>query len=82
MAALIASKEATSKALGSGLRGVGWREMEVIHAPTGKPSLRLHGRAASRASALGWSSTSVSMTHDGGVTVAVVVALGLEPNSP
>ena len=77
MAALIAGKEATSKALGVGLKGVGWKEMEVIHARSGKPSLRLHGRAEARAEALGWASNSVSLTHDGGVAVAVVVAVGL-----
>jgi holo-[acyl-carrier protein] synthase len=77
LAVLIAAKEATSKALGTGLRGVGWKEMEVVHARSGKPSLRLHGRAEARAEALGWASTSVSLTHDAGVAIAVVVAVGL-----
>ncbi len=77
MAALIAAKEAASKALGTGLKGVGWKEMEVVHARTGKPTLRLYGRAQARAEALGWATISVSLTHDGGVAVAVVVAVGL-----
>lgn len=76
IAALIAAKEATSKALGTGLKGVGWREIEVIHASTGKPDLRLHGRAEARAAALGWMATTVSLSHDAGVTIAVIVALG------
>ena len=76
MAGLIAAKEAASKALGLGLRGLGWKEMEIIHAITGKPTLRLHGRAAKQAKVLGWVSTTVSMTHDAGVTAAVAVALG------
>ncbi len=77
MAGLIACKEATSKALGLGLRGLGWKEMEILHAITGKPMLRLNGRAAAQAASLGWFSTTVSMTHDAGVTAAVVVALGV-----
>ncbi|MBM3328363.1 MAG: holo-[acyl-carrier-protein] synthase [Calditrichaeota bacterium] len=75
MAALIAAKEACSKALGTGLRGVGWREMEVLHESNGKPVLVLHGRALRISRRLGWASTSVSLTHDGGAAVAVVVAL-------
>lgn len=76
LAGLVAIKEATSKALGTGLRGVGWREMEVIHLRTGRPTLQLHGRALARSEALGWYSVSVSMTHDGGIAAAVVTALG------
>jgi holo-[acyl-carrier protein] synthase len=82
MAALISAKEAASKALGLGLRGLGWKEMEVLHAITGKPTLYLNGRAERRAKESGWFSTSVSLTHDGGVTVAVVVALYSDRNQP
>jgi len=78
MAGLIACKEAASKALGLGLRGLGWREMEILHAATGKPTLFLHGRAAVQAGRLGLFSSTVSMTHDAGVTAAVVVALCAE----
>lgn len=81
MAVLIAAKEATSKALGTGLRGVGWKEMEIVHAASGKPSLKLHGHAAVIAERLGWSSTTVSLSHDAGVSIAVVVALGLSKES-
>ena len=41
-----AAKEACAKALGTGIaNGVSWREIEVVNAPSGKPSIRLHGRA-------------------------------------
>ncbi len=44
-----AAKEACSKALGTGLSmGVKWREMEVVNLPSGKPTMRLHGDAATR----------------------------------
>lgn len=48
-----AAKEATSKALGTGLRmGVAWREMGVVNLPGGRPTMRLSGGAAERLEAL------------------------------
>jgi len=41
-----AAKEAVSKVLGLGVRGIGWRDIEVVRLPTGQPSVSLHGRAA------------------------------------
>ena len=40
-----AAKEAVSKVLGLGVRGVGWREIEIVRLPTGQPSVQLHDRA-------------------------------------
>ena len=45
LAARFAAKEAVMKSLGTGFRGVGWRDVEVVRAPSGAPSPRLHGRA-------------------------------------
>ena len=45
MAGRWAAKEAVSKVLGLGVRGVGWREIEIVRLPTGQPSVRLHDRA-------------------------------------
>jgi holo-[acyl-carrier protein] synthase len=74
LAARFAAKEAISKALGTGIRGVGWREMEVLSNRRGKPYVRLHGGAAARAAALGLTSWSVSLTHSETVAMAMVVA--------
>ena len=42
-----AAKEACSKALGTGLaQGIYWRDMGVVNLPSGRPTLRLTGRAA------------------------------------
>ena len=46
MAGRWAAKEAVSKVLGLGVRGIGWRDIEIERLPTGQPSVRLHGRAA------------------------------------
>lgn len=44
-----AAKEACAKALGTGLRlGVFWRDMQVVHLPSGKPTLQLMGGALQR----------------------------------
>jgi holo-[acyl-carrier protein] synthase len=73
-AAHVAAKEAASKALGTGWRrGVHWKCVEVIHEPSGKPTLQLHGAAQTIADQLGATNLQVSLTHDGGLAVAFVV---------
>lgn len=74
LAARFAAKEAISKALGTGLRGVTWREMEVLADPRGKPLVRLHGRARKRANDLGLDEFSVSLSHSREYAIAFVVA--------
>ena len=76
LAARFAAKEACSKALGTGIGPVSWKEMEVLNEPSGKPTLRLTGKAAQIASFLGYTSWSVSLTHSREMAAAVVVCLG------
>ena len=73
LAARFAAKEATMKALGTGVRGVGWRDIEVIRHESGAPSIRLHGRAKKRAQRLGVQEISLSMSHSRDYAVAFVV---------
>lgn len=76
-AGCIAAKEAASKALGTGWRrGVHWKFFEVSHEISGKPVLRIHGRAAELASQMGVKNVNVSITHDAGVAAAVVIFEG------
>ena len=49
VAARFAAKEATSKALGTGFIGVGWKEIEVVRLASGAPTIALHGKAKERA---------------------------------
>lgn len=63
-AARFAAKEAAAKALGTGIQfGVGWRDIEVVRAPSGRPSLLFHGRARDLAQQLGVHHSVVSLTH-------------------
>jgi len=66
-----AAKEAVSKVLGLGVRGVGWTEIEIVRLPTGAPVVRLHGRAARRAEQLGMGRIAVSISHEGDYAVAI-----------
>lgn len=79
LAARFAAKEAASKALGTGMAGVGWKDFEVRRLPSGKPTLRLSGRAAEIAAAQGLDDWSVSLAHDGEAHVAVATVLALGP---
>ena len=74
-----AAKEAVSKVLGLGVRGIGWRDIEIERLPTGQPAVRLHGRAAARAEQLGMGRVAVSISHESEYAVAIaygVRALG------
>jgi holo-[acyl-carrier protein] synthase len=63
-AARFAAKEAGMKALGTGWRrGVTWHDFEVANLPSGRPTLRLHGRAKEIAEELGVKNISLSLTH-------------------
>ena len=76
LAARFAAKEAISKALGTGLAGIAWQEMEILADPRGKPLVRLYGRAATRAAALGLNEFAISLSHARNYAVASVVASG------
>ncbi|HUS82372.1 MAG TPA: holo-ACP synthase [Dehalococcoidia bacterium] len=79
LAVRFAAKEATMKALGTGIRGVAWREIEVLPNRRGKPLLFLYGRARERARKLGLTALDVSLTHSREYAMATVVGLQEEP---
>lgn len=69
-----AAKEAISKVLGLGVRGVGWREIEILPNRAGAPQVYLHARAARRAESLDLDEVTVSISHERRMAVAVAVA--------
>ena len=73
LAARFAAKEAVAKALGApgGLR---WVDAEVVVGPRGRPALVLHGAVAAEATAQGINHWHLSLSHDGGIATALVVA--------
>jgi holo-[acyl-carrier protein] synthase len=74
LAARFAAKEAISKALGTGLVGIAWAEMEVLGDRRGKPQVTLYGRALARAQELGLTEWAISLSHSDNSAVAFVVA--------
>ncbi|MFL5686884.1 MAG: holo-ACP synthase [Chloroflexota bacterium] len=71
MAGRWAAKEAVSKVLGLGVRGIGWRDIEIERLPTGQPAVRLHGRAQARAEQLGMGRIAVTISHEADYAVAM-----------
>lgn len=76
LAVRFAGKEAISKALGTGLVGVAWTEMEILTDFRGKPLVTLYGRAALRAQELGLTQWAISLSHSDHYAIAMVVAQG------
>lgn len=74
-----AAKEAVSKVLGLGVRGIGWRDIEVERLPTGQPAVVLHGRAADRAQQLGMGRIALSISHEDEFAVAIAYGVRTAP---
>lgn len=73
-AARFAAKEAAFKALGTGWRsGIRWKDVEIIHLPSGKPELSLQGQARECARGLGVTRAAVSLSHADHYVVAQVI---------
>ena len=78
LAARFAAKEAIGKALGTP-GNLAWTDAEVITGEHGRPHLEIRGTVADRAAELGVTSWHLSLSHDGGMAAAVVLAEGREP---
>lgn len=74
-AARYAAKEAVLKALGSGLSGCRWTEVEIGSNEAGRPEVVLSGGAAEVARRLGVTGVLVSIAHERDNAVAFAVAL-------
>ena len=74
LAARFAAKEAVMKALGAGFGEVAFREIEVVRAAGGRPTVGLSGRAAVRARQAGVTGWHLSLSHTATTAVAVALA--------
>jgi holo-[acyl-carrier protein] synthase len=73
LAARFAAKEALAKALGAP-GGLLWTDAEIRRAPGGRPTLHVEGTVAAAAAQRGVGRWHVSLSHDGGIATAVVIA--------
>jgi holo-[acyl-carrier protein] synthase len=72
LAARFAAKEAIAKALGAP-KGLRWHDAAVRNAADGSPYLELIGTVAEAAASRGATSWHVSLSHDGGMAIAIVI---------
>jgi holo-[acyl-carrier protein] synthase len=78
LAARFAAKEALAKALGAP-GDLHWHDAEVTVGEHGRPHLEVRGTVAARAALLGVERWHVSLSHDGGIASAMVIAEGGVP---
>lgn len=74
LAARWAAKEAVAKALGTGFGPINFRDIEIARDEAGCPQVRLHGAAAALAHSRGLRRWALSLSHDGGLAIAFVIA--------
>ena len=81
LAVRFAAKEAVMKSLGVGAGSVPWKSIEVKRAPSGAPSVMLHGAAAELAAARSADEFAISLTHTAMTAAAFVVASSRDPRA-
>lgn len=72
-AARFAGKEAVLKAMGTGLKGLSWHDVEILAAPSGEPLVVLSSRAAGRLRERGGSQVRLSLSHDRSHALAMAI---------
>lgn len=75
LAGRYAAKEATSKVLGTGLRGVYFKEIEILRESNGAPKIVLHKRAKLKAKEKGLTNFDISISHERSFAMAIVIAV-------
>jgi holo-[acyl-carrier protein] synthase len=73
LAARFAAKEAVAKALGAPA-GLHWHDCEIVTDPDGRPWLTVSGTVAAAAAERGITRWHLSLSHDGGIASAMIVA--------
>ena len=76
LSARFGAKEAVMKAMGVGLWKFKLRDVEVVRAKSGAPSVALHGRAAEMAAERGIVEWQLSLTHTDTTALAIAIAIG------
>ena len=68
-----AGKEAVMKALGTGARGISWKDIEILAEPSGKPFVQLYGKAQDKAESQGLDQLAISLSHSQEYAIACAV---------
>ena len=75
LSARFAGKEAAMKALGTGIIGISWKEIEILSIRRGKPVIYFHGKAKKRANDMKLHATDISITHLNSIAIVIVVGV-------
>mgnify|MGYP001121164370 CR=1 FL=1 len=75
LATRFAAKEAVMKVLGTGTKGVAWREIEILADDNGKPLVKLYGQALNKAAELNLKEFSISLSDSKQHAVAVAIGI-------
>ncbi len=73
LAARFAGKEAVMKALGTGAKGISWREIEILTDPNGQPVVQLYGKAQIKADRMGLTNLAISLSDSREYAIASVI---------
>lgn len=83
LAARFAGKEAIIKALGTrNDRGFRWKDIEILSEPSGKPAVRLHGKARRKTTRLGLGNFAISLSHSHEYAIAMVAGKSKRISKP
>lgn len=77
-AARFAAKEAAAKALGTGISGFGWRDLEICRGTSGEPFVSLKGEALKKAQERKVDTILVSLSVTDNEAIAYALALGVK----
>ncbi len=73
LASRFAAKEAVMKALGTGVIGIRWKDVEIIRKGGSRPLVKLHGTALHRAQTMQIQQLSISLSHSDEHAIAFVI---------
>jgi holo-[acyl-carrier protein] synthase len=76
LAGMFAAKEAARKGFGERLTGIGWTDIEVVHLPSGMPSLAMHGKAYNQLKEMDIQKVHLSISHEKKYAIAMVIYEG------
>lgn len=77
IAGMFSAKESISKALGTGIRGFNWKDIEIIHDKLGKPIVELNGNAREIANDKHLENISLSISHDKKTAISIAIGEGI-----
>lgn len=77
-----AAKEAVMKTLGTGfIKGIGWKEIEVVNLKSGKPTIVISGGVESFAGEMGIEEILITISHSREFATATAIAVGKMPTA-